>query len=103
MTKIGKMFGISRERVRQILEKKVKSMIKQPTDKEKLILLFQEYIALDNAITTFMDQRKKKLKMELMSRLECIKYQINALMQSEYPNLPNDFDVPTLQKYLQDI
>ena len=42
MTTIGKMYGISRERVRQILEKKVKSMIKQPTDKEKLILLFQE-------------------------------------------------------------
>lgn len=50
-----------------------------------------------------MDQRKKKLKTELMHRLECIKYQINALMQSEYPHLPNDFDVPTLQKYLQDI
>ncbi len=77
-------------------------MIK-PTEKEKLILLFQEYIALDNAISVFMDHRKKKLKTELMHRLECIKYQINALMQSEYPHLPNDFDVPTLQKYLQDI
>ena len=77
-------------------------MIK-PTEKEKLILLFQEYIALDHAISVFMDHRKKKLKTELMNRLESIKYQINALMQSEYPNLPNDFDVPTLQKYLQDI
>ena len=73
------------------------------TEKEKLILLFQEYIALDNAISVFMDHRKKKLKTELMHRLESIKYQINALMQSEYPNLPNDFDVPTLQKYLQDL
>ena len=77
-------------------------MIKR-SDKEKLILLFQEYIALDNAISVFMDHRKKKLKMELMQRLESIKYQINALMHSEYPNLPNDFDVPSLQKYLQDI
>ena len=77
-------------------------MIKR-SEKEKLILLFQEYIALDNAISVFMDHRKKKLKTEFMHRLESIKYQINALMQSEYPNLPNDFDVPTLQKYLQDI
>ena len=77
-------------------------MIKR-SEKEKLILLFQEYIALDNAISVFMDHRKKKLKTELMHRLESIKYQINALMQSEYPHLPNDFHVPSLQKYLQDI
>ena len=50
-----------------------------------------------------MDHRKKKLKGELLNRLDSIKYQIDALMQSEYPHLPNDFDVPSLQKYLQDI
>ena len=50
-----------------------------------------------------MDHRKKKLKGELLNRLDSIKYQIDALMQSEYPHLPNDFHVPSLQKYLQDI
>ena len=78
-------------------------MIKPHTEKEKLILLLQEYIALDNACKTFMDHRKKKLKGELLNRLDSIKYQIDALMQSEYPHLPNDFHVPSLQKYLQDL
>ena len=78
-------------------------MMIKPTEKEKLILLLQEYISIDKSMHLFMDKRKKKLRTELLTRLECIKYQINALMQSEYPHLPNDFDVPTLQKYLQDI
>ena len=77
-------------------------MIK-PTEKEKLILLLQEYISIDKSMHLFMDKRKKKLRTELLTRLSCVSSQINALMQSEYPHLPNDFDVPTLQKYLQDI
>ena len=43
----------------------MKKMIKPHTEKEKLILLLQEYIALDNACKTFMDHRKKKLKENL--------------------------------------
>ena len=77
-------------------------MIKH-TEKEKLILLLQEYISIDKSMHLFMDKRKKKLRTELLTRLSCVSSQINALMQSEYPHLPNDFDVPTLQKYLQDI
>ena len=73
------------------------------TEKEKLILLLQEYIALDQSMHLYMDKRKKKLREELNSRISCVKSQINALMKSEYPNLRNDFDVPSLQKYLQDI
>ena len=77
-------------------------MIKH-TEKEKLILLLQEYISIDKSMHLFMDKRKKKLRTELLTRLSCVSSQINALMQSEYTNLPNDFDVPSLQKYLQDI
>ena len=78
-------------------------MMIKPTEKEKLILLLQEYISIDKSMHLFMDKRKKKLRTELLTRLSCVSSQINALMQSEYPHLPNDFDVPTLQKYLQDI
>ena len=77
-------------------------MIKH-TEKEKLILLLQEYISIDKSMHLFMDKRKEKLRTELLTRLSCVSSQINALMQSEYPNLPNDFDVPSLQKFLQDI
>jgi len=78
-------------------------MMIKPTEKEKLILLLQEYISIDKSMHLFMDKRKKKLRTELLTRLSCVSSQINALMQSEYTNLPNDFDVPSLQKYLQDI